>query len=711
EEAERIHNSTRVDIPLFSPVHNYLRAKSATYYKWSISPKSTSIHFAAVVGFVVSFIVFTFIQYILPNIFSPKAETVQAGSNSHTWTTYEDFTSGGVFLDNVVATSDGNLQLLSQASMNPTFNANNLDTQHQYFDSGKLIEDNNGILNYIFTQDNYLKISIYDSNSGLWSSPETIAGPFAHNGNGSGGTGVDIFAVFDANNKLHIAYNNFFQVIKWPPVSSEDMYSNFVYTTNESGSWQETVIDYQNRTFQGWRPAAIFIDSNNNIQIAAYHYGWYSYGGIPRVYTKPFGSGSFSYVDLSLPQSDNIDWPRWGTNQMFFEEDSSGFLNLWLGDYNVSSDTMLMKYVHFDGNSWILNSWNDSINMTAGSFSLVKVSTNDYRMVWKDKNTGYIKYYNLSSNDTVDVVQSSTATNPNVSIRENGSLSVSYIDNNTQYVRLRNSDGNWEDPYKMLTGSPYLTVSSLPSRSNGLVVNDKIAIKSLSDSNYYIDTPSNIATYVNSGFLGGSDVNNIGLRYHVPDDASVKISDLSFSSYPLKQGESIKFAIRFSNDNNNWTSLMGRDGNVIDWDNNYFGKKYGDAQAYFDLNQINMVFKYIDIVVKLETSDVNNTPTLNDLTITYNNITTISRENMFSWAEDADGGEEGWSNARTLGLYVGNIQGLPDSTNLHAEFELIDLRYEIFDGQNLLVGNSNGYDSEVFAFVEDGGIYTWRARL
>lgn len=93
EEAEKIHDSTRVDMPLFSPVHNYLRSKSPTYYKWAISGKSNTLHVTGALGFVVSVFIFMFVQFVWPNLFIPKPEKVLAGSASVTWTSRADFES------------------------------------------------------------------------------------------------------------------------------------------------------------------------------------------------------------------------------------------------------------------------------------------------------------------------------------------------------------------------------------------------------------------------------------------------------------------------------------------------------------------------------------------------------------------------------------------------------------------------------------------
>ena len=71
EEARIIHNSTRADIPILSPVHNYLRSKSPSYYKWSIKHRFASIHLALTLGFIASIIIIVLLQvanYVLNSI-------------------------------------------------------------------------------------------------------------------------------------------------------------------------------------------------------------------------------------------------------------------------------------------------------------------------------------------------------------------------------------------------------------------------------------------------------------------------------------------------------------------------------------------------------------------------------------------------------------------------------------------------------------------
>jgi hypothetical protein len=63
EEAEQIHRSTKVNISIFSPLHNYLRSKSSIYYKWSIMPRINIIHLTIVLGFIFSILFVAILQF------------------------------------------------------------------------------------------------------------------------------------------------------------------------------------------------------------------------------------------------------------------------------------------------------------------------------------------------------------------------------------------------------------------------------------------------------------------------------------------------------------------------------------------------------------------------------------------------------------------------------------------------------------------------
>ena len=118
-EAERLHNATRTDIPFLSPVHNLLRTRLPFYYDWSTYPKTPTIHRVGVLGFLVSFLFFTLLQFAIPNLFIPEVKPVLAGANSVTWSSYNEFTNNGVAGSNYTGATTPS-QVAINDSANPT---------------------------------------------------------------------------------------------------------------------------------------------------------------------------------------------------------------------------------------------------------------------------------------------------------------------------------------------------------------------------------------------------------------------------------------------------------------------------------------------------------------------------------------------------------------------------------------------------------------
>jgi len=76
-------------------VHDKLYHRGKMYKLWSDKPYSSTVHKAAVWGFILSFATFTFLQYITPEVFNSLAPNkVYAGANNKTWTTRGDFGTG-----------------------------------------------------------------------------------------------------------------------------------------------------------------------------------------------------------------------------------------------------------------------------------------------------------------------------------------------------------------------------------------------------------------------------------------------------------------------------------------------------------------------------------------------------------------------------------------------------------------------------------------
>jgi len=100
-------------------VHNLLRTRLPFYYDWSTYPKTPTIHRVGVLGFLVSFLFFTLLQFAIPNLFIPEVKPVLAGANSVTWSSYNEFTNNGVAGSNYTGATTPS-QVAINDSANPT---------------------------------------------------------------------------------------------------------------------------------------------------------------------------------------------------------------------------------------------------------------------------------------------------------------------------------------------------------------------------------------------------------------------------------------------------------------------------------------------------------------------------------------------------------------------------------------------------------------
>ena len=83
----RVHLAIRL-------IHDRLYHRGKLYKHWSDKPYSSGVHKATVWAFIASFAVFTFLQYIAPQIFNGLTPNkAYAGSNNKTWTSLTDFSA------------------------------------------------------------------------------------------------------------------------------------------------------------------------------------------------------------------------------------------------------------------------------------------------------------------------------------------------------------------------------------------------------------------------------------------------------------------------------------------------------------------------------------------------------------------------------------------------------------------------------------------
>lgn len=117
-----------------------------------------------------------------------------------------------------------------------------------------------------------------------------------------------------------------------------------------------------------------------------------------------------------------------------------------------------------------------------------------------------------------------------------------------------------------------------------------------------------------AGVIGGA--NAVGLRAD-GGEAFWRWKSLTFGTAWLTHGESIKVAVRASDDGVHWSGPLGRDGQPIDWTSrtgNYFGSACGDFTWCGDLSRIPRK-RYIDLEVRLGSAGVTS-PELKSIALT-----------------------------------------------------------------------------------------------
>ncbi len=229
------------------------------------------------------------------------------------------------------------------------------------------------------------------------------------------------------------------------------------------------------------------------------------------------------------------------------------------------------------------------------------------------------------------------------------------------------------------------------------------------------------AGYYSTGTLGGASSGNIGLRFDAGTGAKVRLSTLSWShTFPTGSTSScaVKFKIRAADtsDGLDAATWYGPGGATTgsDWSTAgaYFGQIYGSSATSGAIPAAIGSVRFAEVLVRLET-DGSKTPTLDDVTLTYDTLDAPSTVNMKQYKTDeitliSDGG---YTNQSSAVLKVEGVSGLADSTSLRAEFEVLPTSSSFTNsGSNgsIQVGGISSYTT---TGLVSGSIYKWQARI
>lgn len=167
--------------------HDVLYEKNRFYKNYSDKPWSSKVHKATVWAFIVSFTVFTFLQYVAPNIFNLAGpEKALASSIQKIWTTLADFTNNNGATGNITSTNTNLNGGDPQLSTTPGATTENTTAQFGGHTKSNTAGGTNNV--YLLKPNGATATNVYECNSAFIVGGLCAADPF--NGNSySGRTG------------------------------------------------------------------------------------------------------------------------------------------------------------------------------------------------------------------------------------------------------------------------------------------------------------------------------------------------------------------------------------------------------------------------------------------------------------------------------------------------------------------------------------------
>jgi hypothetical protein len=620
-------------------LHDKVYARDGAYKKWSDKPYSRSVHRGLLLGFVVSFIIFSTLTNLFPDLFDiSKPRTAQAGSNSVTWTTKEDFSSA--LLTNQVNFSGDN-DLLDQ---------NNNDfaeiQQNPEALSGSGISvlsesvENRGIS---LAMDSDRKVHIAYRTGGALKYATNSGGAMQHYTIQEGGyIGRYPSIGVDSNKKVHIIYGE-------SPVN---------YATNASGVWVTAAI-----TTGYCYGASLSIDSSNKVHVVYYGDSGLRYG------TNTSGVWAFALL------ASNADYER-----VAIALDSNNKAHV--AYYNTASNDL--SYQNNSSGSW-LSSTLDSVGSVGQHPSIAVDSQNKIHISYYDVTNANLKYAtNRSGSWSYSALES---------VGTVGQYSSLYLDkDNSAHITYKNSTNNTINYATNRSGSwDYSVIDSGIGTGNhssiahgpfsagrrDITGYDSIHVAYIAGNTakYY----NNVSPYYRLGTMGDISQGGNGYIVDTGQDNKSKPSLLSWMGRTSEDSQKIMLKVRVGDSQaelgtNQCYGPSALDSGCSDWSTvgKFFSQTYNVADPPNPLKSATSIFnqipakRYIEVLVRLE-SDGSNTPILDDVTLTYDTLESPQNSNLSLQKTNGDtlnksdgvqlgnGVSGGWTNETTLKVVAANL--------------------------------------------------------
>jgi alpha-tubulin suppressor-like RCC1 family protein len=686
-------------------VHDKTYAKGGTYKRYSDNPLTPYIHKATAFAFTFSFIIFTLAQLLFPIFNLWQADPVLAGAHSVTWSTTGDFAYNKSSPNLCEEVQKSQVVISGSEYTDPTCVANDED--------GTLILD----FGIVFLSD-ITAISAGRFHSMALKSDGTVyawgrnnsgqlgdgtiterSTPVQVKGVGGEGNLTNITAI-SAGGDHSIAIKNDGTVYAWGSNSTNQLGNG----AGGSGVISETPIQVPGVGGEGNLTNIIDISgllgSSVALKADGTVYEWGSTVSTQR--TTPTqvlgvgGSGYLTNISVLAPAS--------GNHRVALKSD--GTVYAWgsnsygqLGNNSTSSSLHPVQVLGVGGSGYL-------INITAIS------AGGEHSMALKNDGTVYSwgrnNYNQLGDNTTTtrtspvqvlgvggsgyltNITAVSAGSQHSMALKNDGTVyawgrnNSGQLGNNTTTNRGTatqvfgvSGDGFLTDILKISIGDSY----SMVLKNDGTVYAwgnnsySQLGNNSTTQSN----TPIQVLAVVWEMFLAPGTIS--GLKIDAGSGKKANWSTINWSSLALPSNTNIVFNVRTSDNNSTWSN----------WSSNFTQSTAGSTSGSGSLSSAAKT-RYLEIRMTLNTTDGENTPTLNSFTVTYdtlespaNNQTTIYRSDGSTKLKTSEGTEVnagvpgGWSSESSVKVTATGLScescGESSGRKIQAQYNPVDTAF------------------------------------
>lgn len=273
--------------------------------------------------------------------------------------------------------------------------------------------------------------------------------------------------------------------------------------------------------------------------------------------------------------------------------------------------------------------WRDIVDVAAGHAHAVGLRADGTVVA-----TGDNRYHQCDVSDWTDIVQVAAGYDHTVGLRSDGTV-VAVGDRYGDELDVHHiNDRARSQP---MGPEPVVWIDAGTNMTMGVIANGEALIVGDGWGELWPDIATKRPA---TAWIGGSG-EQVGLRFDPGFEPGAEWAALTASYPALAPGQSVKFAVRTSEDGVTYSEPLGYNGQPIDWTDrtgNYLGRAYGDTAPRTSLEAVPDA-RYLDIVVRIETRDAMTSPILRDVTASCREkdvtIPTVTSDAVASYGDSA----------------------------------------------------------------------------